>query len=159
MLMLTRGLPSLGLCAALAALAPPYLVAQSGRSAPSAADSAAVRAAVLDYVEAIYRVDTARVIRSVRPELAKRGYYIPRGQSAYANEPMTYQQLIETAKTWNKNGQVNADRAPKEVKILDLLDQTASAKLVAQWGVDYMHLAKYDGRWMIVNVMWQTPPR
>ncbi|HJQ67701.1 MAG TPA: nuclear transport factor 2 family protein [Blastocatellia bacterium] len=24
--------------------------------------------------------------------------------------------------------------------------------------MDYMHLAKYDGKWMIVNILWQTPP-
>jgi hypothetical protein len=54
---------------------------------------------------------------------------------------------------------VDPERAPKEIRILDLLDQTASAKLIAHWGVDYFHLAKYDGRWMIVNVLWQTPPR
>jgi hypothetical protein len=126
--------------------------------AQSAADSAGVRAAVMDYVEAIYRVDTARIVRSVRPEMAKRGYYVPRNQTAYANSPMTYDQLINVAKTFNARGNVNAETAPKQVTILDILDQTASAKLVASWGIDYMHLAKYDGRWMIVNILWQSPP-
>jgi hypothetical protein len=55
---------------------------------------------------------------------------------------------------------VNPRTALKQVVILDMLDQTASAKLVASWGIDYMHLAKYDGQWKIVNVMWQVaqPP-
>ncbi len=128
-------------------------------AAQSAADSAGVRAAVLDYVEGIYRVDTTRIVRSVRTDLAKRGYFIPRGKTEYASEPMTYPELIQTAATWNKAGKVNAETAPKVVKILDLADQIASAKLTALWGIDYLHLAKYDGRWMIVNVMWQTPPR
>lgn len=128
-------------------------------SGQSAADSAGVRAAVLDYVEAIYRVDTTRVARSVRTDLAKRGYYTPRGKTEYVSEPMTYPQLIEVAATWNKAGKINAETAPKVIKILDVLDQTASAKLTAQWGIDYLHLAKYDGRWMIVNILWQTPPR
>jgi hypothetical protein len=136
------------------------LLAQRGTLSipPSTADSAGVRAAVLDYVEGIYLADTARIVRSVRPELAKRGYWIPRDQTAYANEPMTYPELIEVAKTWNPNRRRNPDTMPKEIQILDLLDQTASAKLVAQWGVDYFHLARYDGRWMIVNVLWQSPP-
>ncbi len=38
------------------------------------------------------------------------------------------------------------------------IDQTASVKLIAEWGIDYMHLAKYDGRWKIVNVLWQSHP-
>jgi hypothetical protein len=44
------------------------------------------------------------------------------------------------------------------VIILDILDKTASAKLVADWGIDYMHLAKLDGKWMIKNILWQSPP-
>jgi hypothetical protein len=42
--------------------------------------------------------------------------------------------------------------------VLDVLDQTASAKIVAMWGIDYMHLAKYDGRWQIINIVWQAHP-
>ncbi len=143
---------------ALGLVLPAALAAQA-RPAPSAEDSAGVRAAVLDYVEGIYRVDTARIVRSVRPELAKRGYFMRRGQTSYSSNPMTYTELIGVARTWNAGGQANPDTAPKEIRILDLLDQTASAKLVAQWGIDYLHLAKYDGRWMIVNVLWQSPPR
>jgi hypothetical protein len=26
------------------------------------------------------------------------------------------------------------------------------------WGIDYMHLAKYDGRWQIINIVWQAHP-
>jgi hypothetical protein len=142
-------------------LLPAAVMAQRGTTSapPSAADSAGVRSAVLDYVDGIYLADTARIVRSVRPELAKRGYWIPRNQTAYANEPMTYPELINVAKTWNPNRQRNPDTMVKEIQILDMLDQTASAKLVAQWGIDYFHLARYDGRWMIVNVLWQSPPK
>ena len=52
-----------------------------------------------------------------------------------------------------------APSAPKDIVIFDVLDQTASAKLTAFWGVDYLLLAKYDGTWMITHVLWQTPPR
>jgi hypothetical protein len=122
-------------------------------------DHEEVRQAVLDYVEGLYEVDPARIERSVHPDLAKRGYYIPRGSSSYENEPMTYQQLYDLAGKWNENGNVDAETAPKEVIVYDVLDQTASVKLVAQWGVDYIHLGKYDGKWKIVNVLWQTPPK
>jgi hypothetical protein len=29
---------------------------------------------------------------------------------------------------------------------------------VASWGIDYMHLAKYNDRWLIVNVIYQGHP-
>ena len=125
--------------------------------AQSNAERESVKQAVLDYVEGIYEVDHKRIERSVHPELAKRGFYLKKGETAYTGTPMTFAQLVELAKTYNKGGRVPKD-APKEVVIYDVLDQTASAKLTAVWGIDYMHLAKYDGRWMIVNILWQTPP-
>jgi len=36
--------------------------------------------------------------------------------------------------------------------------QTAVARLDAEWGIDFFHLAKVDGNWMIVNAVWQTYP-
>jgi hypothetical protein len=48
--------------------------------------------------------------------------------------------------------------APKDVVLFDVNDQTASAKLTAWWGIDYLLLAKRNGRWMVTHVMWQSPP-
>jgi hypothetical protein len=126
--------------------------------AQSDADRDAVKQAVLDYVEGIYMVDSSRIERSVHPELAKRGFFVKKGETAYSSGVMTFQQLVELAKTYNKNGRVPKD-APKEVVIFDISDQTASAKLTAVWGIDYIHLAKYDGKWKFINVLWQTPPK
>jgi hypothetical protein len=70
---------------------------------------------------------------------------------------MTFAQFLEHTKTYNKGGQFPSD-APKEIIIYEILDHTASVKLVAAWGIDYMHLAKYDDRWMIVHVLWQSYP-
>ena len=141
---------------ALAALfIPPFCSAQ----AQTAADREAVKQAALDYVEGIYNVEPSRIERSVHPKLAKLGFYRPPADDAYRpGSAMTFERLVEIAKNYNKEGKLPKD-APKEVKILDLLDQTASVKLVAEWGVDYMHLAKFDGKWMIVNVLWQSPPK
>ena len=126
--------------------------------AQTAADSAAIRAAVLDYVDAIYTGDTTLVARSVVRDMAKRGYARPAAGGDWRAYAMTYAQLVNTAKTWNRNGRVNPKTAPRRVTILDALDQVASTKLVAEWGVDYLHLAKHDGRWMIVNVVYQIAP-
>jgi hypothetical protein len=123
----------------------------------AAADREAVRQAVLDYVEGVYNVDPARIERSVHPELAKRGFYREKGKDGYREGKMTQPQLVELSKNWNKAGKLRKD-APKEITVFEVMDQTASAKLVAEWGMDYFHLAKYDGKWMIVNVMWQSLP-
>lgn len=121
-------------------------------------ERAAIEAAVYDYVDALYRVEPARVERSVHPELAKRGFSRGGAAAGYRELKMTYPELQALAAAWNREGRVDPARAVREVTVLDALDQTASAKLVADWGVDYLHLAKYDGRWKIVNVLWQSPP-
>lgn len=122
-------------------------------------DRAAVHAAVLDYVEGVYDVDPTRIERSVHPKLAKTGFHRPRGAETYSPaSAMTFEQLVNVAKTWNAARKLRKE-APKEITIFEVLDQTASAKLVAEWGIDYFHLAKFEGKWMIVNVVWQSPPK
>lgn len=125
--------------------------------AQSDADKEAVRQAILDYVEGVYEVAPERIERSVHADLVKRGFYTKKGETVYTFAPMTFAELVNLAKTYNKNGRVPKD-APKEIVIFDVLDQTAAAKLTAVWGVDYFQLAKYNGKWMIVNILWQTPP-
>jgi hypothetical protein len=121
-----------------------------------AADKAAVHQAALDYVEALYEADPSKIERSVHPNLTKRGFMRgPNGQFGPMNT-MTYPQLVELSGAWNKAR--NRDTSIKKVEVLDVLDQTATAKITAQWGIDYMQLAKFDGRWKIVNIVWQTHP-
>lgn len=127
-------------------------------AAPQPAEGEAVEAAVVDYVEALYQAQPERVQRSVHPGLTKRGYFKKQGETTFSNEPMSYDQLLSLAGRWNKDGKRPVATYPKEIVVFDVLDQTASAKLTAMWGVDYFHLAKYDGQWKIVNILWQEPP-
>lgn len=117
-----------------------------------------VRQAALDYVESVYEVNPSKAERSVHPELVKRGFFIKKDDTAYSPHTMTFAQLIDLTKSYNKNGQIPKD-APKEVVVFDVADQTASAKVTAIWGIDYLHLAKYEGKWKIINILWQTPPK
>ena len=125
-------------------------------SAKVEAERQAIIAAVLDYVEGLYEDATERLERSVSPHMAKRGYYMRDG--VYKEIPMTYEQLVDLSKRWNKDGTRVTDKSPKKIDIYEILDQTASVKLTAEWGIDYMHLGKYDGKWKIVNVLWQSHP-
>lgn len=130
------------------------LPAEAG--AQSDADRKAVEEAVLDYVEGVYLVQPERIERSVHKDLRKLGYWRQDSSAEYQLAPMTYQQLYDLAAKWNANGHIDPETAPKEIVIFDVLDKTASAKLTAAWGVDYFQLGKYDGKWMIVNVLWQS---
>ena len=121
-------------------------------------DRGAVKQACLDYVESIYEVNSSKVERSVHPELVKRGFFVKKGEAVYSPSAMTFTQLVELSKNYNKAGKLPKD-AVKEVVVFDVADQTASAKVTAVWGIDYIHLAKYDGKWKIINILWQSPPK
>jgi hypothetical protein len=135
------------------------LAAPATLAAQASADSAAVHAAVLDYVEGFYQGDSTRLVRSIRPEVMKYGFFVPRDSTRYQGEPMSFAEMNAYANNVKRNNRLAPATAPKEIELLDVQDQTAAAKLTAWWGTDYLLLAKYDGRWMIVHVLWQSPPR
>lgn len=121
-------------------------------------DKELVYAAIEDYVDGIYLVQPERIKKSVHPELMKKGFWRKDGNSEYDKESiMTFDQLVDLASKWNAKGTLPKD-APRKIEIYDVQDQTATGKLTAQWGTDYCQLAKYDGKWMIVNIMWQRHP-
>jgi hypothetical protein len=144
-------------CLALAALvlaaAAPSLAAQSD------ADREAIRRASLDYVEGFYEGDSTKLMRSVRPEVYKYGFWLPRDSTRYQGSQMPWTEFLAYARRVRQNNRQAPATAPKQVELLDVQDQTAAVKLTASWGTDYMLLGKYDGRWMISSVIWQSVKR
>jgi len=51
------------------------------------------------------------------------------------------------------------EESPRKIEIYEVHDKTASAKLTAMWGINFMHLYKADGKWKIINIMWQSAPK
>ena len=133
------------------------LAAQAAPPAVTLADREAVRRAVLDYVEGFYEGDSLKLARSVRPEVYKYGFYKARDSTKYAGMQMTWPGFFNYARGVKQNNRQAPPTAPKRIELYDVLDQTASAKLTASWGIDYLLLAKFDGKWMITHVLWQGP--
>jgi hypothetical protein len=133
--------------------------ARSTVPAPAAADREAVRRAVLDYVEGFYEGDTAKLVRSVWPEVRKYGYARAAGGD-YRGMAMPFPAGFMNYANGVRSGRTKTPpAAPKDIALLDVQDQTASAKLTAWWGTDYLLLARENGRWMITHVLWQSTPR
>jgi hypothetical protein len=126
--------------------------------AQEGSDREAVRLAVLDYVEGFYEGDTTRLVRSVWPQVRKYGYWRARPDTAFTGEAMPFAAFMTYASGVRAGRNRTPGGAPKEITIYDVQDQTASAKLTAWWGTDYLLLAKESGRWMIIAVVWQSPP-
>jgi hypothetical protein len=121
-------------------------------------ESEAIKQAVLNYALAIYEVKPKLVDASVHPKVQKVGYAPKKEGAGYREIWMTFDELRELTAHWNKDGHIDAATAKRDIKILDQLDKTATVKLEAEWGIDYIHLAKDGKKWMIMNVIWQTYP-
>ena len=133
-----------------------FVVNASAAAQGKAEDREAVRRAVLDYVEGFYEGDTTKLVRSVLPTVYKYGYS-KRGET-YAGSQMQWAGFMSYANGIKAGRNKTPANAPKEITLFEVQDQTASAKLTAWWGIDYLLVAKHDGRWMITHVMWQSPP-
>ena len=121
-------------------------------------ERAAVERAVADYAKALYEVRSDLIERSVHRELTKRGFF-RNDAGEWQENIMTYDDLHALAGEWNVEKRVTAEQSPWRVRVVDVFDQTATALLTADWGIDHMQLAKYDGRWKIIQVLWQIPPQ
>jgi Putative lumazine-binding/WD40-like Beta Propeller Repeat len=123
------------------------------------AEREAVHRAVSDYLEGFYEGDTAKLARSLRPELSKYGFERAKDSATYTGEAMSFAEAIAYATRFKAQKRTTPANAPREITIFEVQNQTASAKVHAWWGTDYLLLGKYDGRWMIAHVMWQSPPK
>jgi hypothetical protein len=114
-------------------------------------------AAALDYIEGWYTGDAARMERALHPELAKRIVRTDAGGRSTLGQ-MSALTLIGGVRAGGGT-QTPAERQRKDITILDLYGGAASVKLMAADWVDYLHLARWNGRWVIVNVLWELYPR
>lgn len=140
----------------LGLLVPGAGAARAQTAVDSASDTAAIRQAALDYIEGWYGGDAARMERALHPELAKR---IVRADSTGGDwiSSMGASQLIAGSRA-GFGREVPAAERKTLVTILDVFGNTASAKIDAGAWIDYLHLARVNGRWVIVNVLWEMVP-
>ena len=90
------------------------LLAPGFGRAQAPADRAAVERAVLDYVEGFYEGDTAKLVRSVRPEVTKYGFYVPRDSTRYVGEAMPWPEFLSYARSIRERNRPTAANAPKQ---------------------------------------------
>ena len=58
----------------------------------------------------------------------------------------------------NAGAEVPVAQRRSDVRILDIFGNTASVRVDASTWVDYLHVAKWNGRWVIINVLWENRP-
>lgn len=134
------------------------VVFAGGASAQASdADKAAITATALDYIEGWYEGSAERMERALHPDLAKR-IVNTNAQGRSSLGQMSAMTLVQAVKS-GAGKDTPKEKQQKDVTILDVFGNTASVKVIASDWVDYLHIAKSNGRWVIVNVLWELKPK
>jgi peroxiredoxin len=118
-------------------------------SSTQAADSMAIKQAVLDFAEGYYSGDVARVEKAIHPDINR---CTPRDLPQTGRTAPTYSTfsgLIENTRA--KVGALDDTARHIQVQILDIDNNVANTKLISASFVDYHQLIKLDDQWKIVN--------
>lgn len=125
--------------------------------AQTSADREAIKQTALDYIEGYYDGNAERMERSLHPDLAKRIVRTDPSIGKSRLEHMTAPRLVQIAGS-RRGSPTPKDKQQKDVTILDVFENAACVKIVANDWIDYLQVAKFDGRWVIVNVLWEMKP-
>jgi hypothetical protein len=116
-------------------------------------DLAAIRQAAMDYLQGWYEGDVERMRRCLHPELAKRAILRDPRTGAERVQHLTQRDMLDMTR---RGGGSDApiDKRLYEVTILDVYGDIASVKADSYDYVDYLHLARCAGQWLIVNALY-----
>lgn len=114
-------------------------------------DKAGITKACLDYFEGWFEGSAERMDRALSPELMKRSVK----QTPTGRDYLGYSPFISMVE-WTRTGRTKAPVAQQNIKveIYDIHKGIASAKVTCNDFYDYVHVAKMNGEWKIINVLW-----
>jgi hypothetical protein len=113
-------------------------------------DLAAIQQTALDYIEGWYEGNAERMERSLHPNLVKRTIRENRVDTLSAEEMVSY--------TRQGGGTAFTGQKKNIVTILDVYNDIATVKAESAEYIDYLHIGKVNGRWVIINVLWTGKP-
>lgn len=129
-------------------------VPTSDLTGQTAADTAAIRATALDYIEGWFDGNPDRMARALHPEFVKRIVVSDEVTEREWIDGMGFTKLVEgTRRGFGR--EIPAEDRRTDVTIFDITGRAATVKLDAGPWVDYMHLVRVDGEWEILNVLWE----
>ena len=121
------------------------------------AEREAIKRTALNYAEGWYEGNADKMESALSPDLAKR---IARTNDKNQTrlDQMSAMTLVQASRS-GFGKQTPAAEQQKDVTVLDVFGGAATVKLEMRDWIDFMHIAKINGKWMIVNVLWETKPR
>ncbi len=134
---------------------PRALVDRVLEAVPAAEDLDAIIQACRDYFEAWYTADAGRIADCLHPDLAKRTVTCEGDAQSWTLRSVGAQTMIDA--TREGRGMKRAPEGDRwiHITVRDVYGRIASATVVSHPYVEYVHLAKFDDRWRIVNTIWE----
>ncbi len=120
----------------------------------TANDSSEIMRVALGYLIALQKLKPELMNEVMHKQLAKRTIGFDFGEKKETLKETTYEQMLSFAESWNKSGNKFPVNPHNQVTILDIYQKAASVKLVSDNWYEYLHLAKINGHWKIVNLLW-----
>ena len=120
----------------------------------TAADTAAIQATAHDYIDGWWTGDAPRMARALHSHLAKRMVMSDSLGGHSRLSDMTAMELVQNVE--HGGGKTTPpEQRRSEVRILDVFRTAAVVRVDAGQWVDYLQVARWNGEWKIVNVLWE----
>ena len=114
-------------------------------------DRAAVVATAIEYFQAWFAGDGERMRATLHPHLAKRRVNAPGTGSVVLHEDPTETLVEDTA-----SGEGTGFDPVQDVTVCDVSGDIATAVVRSEPFVEYLHLARFGDRWLIVNALYRV---
>ena len=118
--------------------------------------SAAITATALDYADGFYAGSPERMERAIHPDLNKVVVVKLSPVAKPSLQYSTYSGLIELTRA--KVGFREPEKRNIKVTVLTINNDLASVKLTSPMFNDYLQMVNIEGKWKIVNVLWEPGP-
>ncbi|WP_400079375.1 histidine phosphatase family protein [Winogradskyella sp. R77965] len=126
--------------------------------AQETSDKAQIEATLNNYIDGFYQGDTLKLKAALKPRLYKFGYWKNKETDTYDYyEQLTYENALKMAQNTKDKGKIRTETKMRSVKVLEISNHIAAAKVTGFWGLDYILLSKDEGKWMIEQVIWEGP--
>jgi hypothetical protein len=123
------------------------------RAEQASRDEAAVVATALDYFEGWFEGDATRMDRALHSELAKRSLSQVDPDSTELRS-LTKERVVELTGAGGGKDESPDGGLRIDVEVVDLYGNIASVVIRSAVYREYLHLARTDEGWKIVNVLW-----
>ncbi len=118
-------------------------------------DIGSIERAAKDYIEGYLAGDAERMAECLHPDFTKRSVEQDPGSGSWTVDAMSHADMVAVA----ARGRGSRWSPEYTIEILDAFRNIATVIVNSAGFVDYLHIARFEKRWRIVNVLWEPLER